>query len=459
MSQTRVLISVAFATLLAVAALVLLRGGDGAAAEEVGPALVFDPARVVEVRVEYPRDGIERVVRVDGAGWEIRWGNGEGEEQAWPAAAAQVRAALRILSTAEATAAERGSQVEGAAADVRIVLDDGSAHVLRLSTWRLAGRVLAEAGREGQTRVVWVERSVSEMLTGGAGGRGGPRVWRDPSALPGVGADVSRAIMESSAGRLAVSRVRGRWALAEPVSEPAEADAISKLFTAIANVRVMDFLDEGLPEELELDRPAGTLVLESDFRDGGGGPGAVLRRTLEVGRGTDLAGRNVFARATQELIGGSGTEVAFDRVVIVSGEALASIMMDPAVYISRRAAEVPAGELGRVAIDVDGSVKVFERTIDGWVLEGELVGRGDAEGVTAVVKLLTEAAAGSVSLSVPSEAGTVARVEVGTIGGTPAGEFALYAAADGGVVVVSRGVARVYDGSAAGAALKWIISL
>jgi hypothetical protein len=479
MSPLRVLIAVTLAALLALAAILVLRGGaegSGGASDGTGSAgggmaaFAFDPARATEVRVKNLGAGerTERIARLAGASWNVHWDDVDGGEAVWPAAASQVRGALRILSTLEMRAAESGLRVEAPAADVRVVLDDGSERRLLLSGRALAGRVLAEAGSaEATLQAVWIQKDVLEMLVGPPGAAG-PRAWRDPSAVPGIGGEVSRAVLQSgsgaASGTLSIGRVQGRWAVREPVSEVAEPEAIARLFSSLSGVRVVDFLDSptataqrtGLSAE---EQPTAVLALESDLRNADGSSGGVMRLTVAVGQTADLAGQHVFAQVRQELVGRAGIEVMFERVVVVAGEGLASIVMDPAAYVSRRTFATPAADVGAVLLQFGDVERRYERTLDGWRLKAEEgltpLNRGDEEGITALLNLVMQAPAAHVRLTEVVTAADVS-VEITTLGGSPIGAVMLVAREDGGLSVHSRGIERVHVAQEARGVLRWL---
>jgi hypothetical protein len=463
MSNFRVFVAVLLAVLLSGAALLLLRGGGEADDAAIG--LAFDPARVVELATIYPAEGTraersERIVRGPGGGWDVRWTDAGGEAS-WPAAPAQVRAGLRILSTLEGRPAERSSRLEHPAVELRITLqgereEPAGMRLLRLSGRPLAGRVLAELGSPEALRTAWVDKSILDMLgTGSVEATAGPRAWRDHSALPGVGAEVSRVLLQGSAGTLSLARVQGRWALREPVAEFAEPESVSRLFAALAQVRIMDFLDSGRsPERTGLgpeDEPVALLVLETDLRDAtlAGAPAPVLQRTLAAGQTADIAGRSIFARVREEVLGGPDDRQGprFDRIMVVSAETLAGIAMDPAAYISRRSLQIPEGDIGFLTLLRDGSERSLRRTLDGWRESGREsvpLDRADAESLKALLALLTQSQAARVLLGDASEEGLSVRVT--TLAGDPAGEFVLHIHDEAGSISVwSRGVKREHE--------------
>jgi hypothetical protein len=280
---------------------------------------------------------------------------------------------------------------------------------------------------------------------------------------------VSRAMLRSAGGTaLSLGRVQGRWALREPVAEVAEPEAVAKLFGALSGVRIIDFLDPAAQggavtavEEAGFapgEEPAAVLVLESDLRDAGDAS-SVLRRVLEVGRTADLAGRNVYARVRHEVHRGGNADVVFERLVVVSGEQLAGIAMDPAAYISRRSFASPPSEVGGVVLKDGEEVRRYERTLDGWqavtAAGSAALSRADSEGLGALLQVVMQAPASRVVLAEATTEGV--QIELLSLGGLPIGE-ALIVFREG-FIVHSRGVARVHDAQASQGAARWLAGM
>ncbi len=461
MSKTGVIVALLVAIVLAAAA--LLVGGRGRGqASPMGPLLAFDPARVAELRVTRSDGRFEAVRRGEPGMWDVVLG-GVGEERAWPADPARMRAALRILSTIESDQdADHNAAVEPGAAQVLLTLDDGSSRSIRISSRNLAGKVLLEVstGPSKQTRSAWVNNEVGEMLIGT-----GPREWRDRAALPGLGPDVVRISLKGAAGTVSLARIQGRWGLREPVQEAAEPEAVAKLLSALGNVQVMDFLDDGVasPERTGLDKPVAELTIESDQRDADG-KNHTLTRSLRVGQQADIAGKAVFAR----LESGSSP-----RVVQVAADALSSLTTDPGAYVSRRAVQAPAADIGGIRIDpASGTARRFERGIEGWMEVGDAgaktrVGNADAAGIEAFLTLVSQTPADVIGIGEAwpvawNPAGRkLATVSLSSQGGVPITQVELLDAAlstKGGrqIVLHSGPTWRVYSAEAAGPAAAWI---
>ena len=464
MSKTGVIVALVVALLLAAA--VFFVGGKRSAPPAAGPLLAFDPAKVVELRVERPDGRYEAVRRGGQAGlWYVALGE-SGPERVWPADAGRMRAALRILSTLESDQqAEPGAAVEKGAPQVRLSLEDQSARTMRVSARTLAGSVLVEvSGLPGVvgSRAAWVGADVGAMLVGT-----GPKEWRDRSALPGLGPDASRITLKGEKGTISLARIQGRWGLRAPVQEVADSAAVAKLLAVLGNILVEDFLDNGPPDHTGLDRPVATLSIESDQRDADGKV-HTSSRTLSVGQQADIAGKSVFAALTSE-----GDAVG--RVVTVSAEGLAGLTTDPSAYVSRQSVQAPAADIGGVSITpADGVARQFRRDIEGWSMVRQAgaaipCSKADADAIGNLLELLAQMPAESVAISVgwpPSwaeQAGfPVAAIDVASAAGTPIAKIDVLSATfpakgkTAQVVIQSGDVWRVYAVDASSPLVSWL---
>jgi len=466
--MSKVGVIVALAVAVALAALALLLGGRGVPqADRGGPFLDFDPARVVEIRVTKNDGSFDAVRRgQDPGAWSVISGGPDGKEtEPWPAGATQVRSVLRILSTlSPERPAEAGATMDGQARTVKLVLDDQQSRELQLSPRALGGLVLAKTG----TRSGWVGSEVGKMLA-----VSGPRDWRDPSALPGLGLDIARITLKGQGGAVVLARVQGRWGVREPVAEPAEPAAVVKLLSALQTVRVTDFLDAGTPEGTGLESPIAELSVESDSREGEGAQARVVttRTSLAAGQAAEMGAKTVFARLSRSR--GGITE--YSRVVIVSGEVLAAITTDPASYFSRRALSAPEADVGGLVISPQAAAaRTYRRTIDGWEADSSgvpaTVSRADSEAIAALLGVVSQTPTDQViyseswppALGPQAESRAVAAVEIHGAGGAPMATFGVSAAvlsANGAreqMIIRSGQVWRVYAAEPSAAVLIWL---
>jgi hypothetical protein len=446
-SPARVLIAVALASILAVAAFLVLRH-PATGSESPARLLAFDPAHAAAINISRPDGRTETVRRGDRLGeWVIALPRTGGADE-WPANAGNVRAALRILSTLEATrSAETGSPM-GARGTVSVTMDDGSGVSMSLDSRTLAGQALARAESPRQGAPVWVDASLADMLL-----KDGPREWRDVQALPDVG-NSARITIQSGAAGVSLARLQGRWVVREPVSEAAEPEAVTRLAAALASVQILDFLDGGAPGAMDLDAPAAVITLEWDRRDAQTGKSSTIRSSLKIGAPSGVSSKGVFASLARPGVP--------ERTVVVSAEPLAGLSPDPASYIARRAVSVPSAEIAAVTI----GDRRFARSLNGWQTPGRdgglaiPVSPSGAESIGALLKLLTESPAQALSLDPPLENAGVP-VELRTLGDVALPPLAVSLETDvathAPVLLLQSGhVARRYTGKDAAALWPWI---
>jgi hypothetical protein len=246
--------------------------------------------------------------------------------------------------------------------------------------------------------------------------------------------------------------VQGRWALREPVQEPAEPDAVARLSTALGGVLVTDYLDAGAPEKTGVEVPAAEVVVEADVRSADGSA-RVMRQVVRVGRAADLSGKGVYAAV--ERAGAM-------RTVVLSSAALDAINPDPAAYVARRALGGAAADVGKLTVTVaGGAARPFQRTLDGWTAAGDSAGREDVQGIEAALKLLTEEKAQTVAIADEWPGGFAPRgsIALESAGGTPMGMVEIGVVTAGGKecpAVRGGKVWRIYGEGLGRQVLEWI---
>ncbi len=474
------MISLILAVALCGAAYLLLARRDPP--PPAGPLLAFQPSQVVALIVERPAPGAgtEGAYRLgDGSEWEIRWSPGDGgDPRSWPASPTPVRAALRILSTLAAAAeADAGVKPDAAAARVSLLLDDKTERVLRLGSQPMAGRVLVEVidpppgparPARGAGRVCWVDSGISDALVGT-----GLRAWRDRTAFPNIGVDVSRITLRGAGGTLALARVAGKWALREPVSAPADEQAVRTLLAGLASIQIADFGDAGLRAPAQAAPPLAALVLESDVREPVGDV-FVTRTTIRDAEFASIAGlasdqvlvrlrRRTESRQIDGSGGGGAPETAGYAFTVPLAD-VSGLAATPESYLSRIAAASAPGDVGQLVIRRADASRTFVRTIDGWAeaRDGETplpLAPEDRIGLEALLKLLCETRAEGVSLAQPGGWSGARTIELRSLGGQPLGSVeAGVVSADGGEVLAlyTQPVWRTYSSPAATGTLRWL---
>lgn len=442
MSTRAAVASLVIALALCSAAYVLL--GRSEPATVPGPLLDFRPSQARALRVD--RGGEQE--RVERRGEADDWVVILGSSGAWPASAAPVRGALRILSTLEPFArAERGQRPEEGAAVVTLTLDDGTTRAMRLGSRAMSGRVLVELIDPGPARpdrkgaVYWADRGIAEVLA--ATGLG---AWRDTGVFGSLGPEVARVTVAGAGGTIALARVGGSWALREPVAAPADEQAVLSLIRALAALRVSDFGDRGLVTAPGSRAPLASITVETDARE----PAGVDFVTRTTVRRVDftglsgLAGDQVLARLRRhERVGGPGGEVDTGEFMFaVPLAALAELPSTPEGFVSRTACRTPAADAGGVSIrraDNEGGERSLVRTLDGWAdarADGTRVPapREAATAAEALLRALCGARADAVAFAPPEGWTPRWSVELRTFGGDPLEAVEVGRAGEGWIV-------------------------
>lgn len=446
MSRASVLIWLGVAVALAVitAYVAMPRGGGAVSRQRLMP---FEPSQVEFVRVEAPGQGPQAVRRI-GGGWEVVWDGAEGGG-AWRADEMRVNSALRVLAMLEGDVVS-GKGEGGGAATVTIGMAGGGAWVLEFGAAPLTGSIetrVTAPGGEGTLALVGSD--VHDMLV-----RTGLLAWRDARLLPGLGADVSRITLETQGRgeRVVLAKMGGRWQVREPWQATGDEHAVAGLVRRLAGVVVTRFVtgSERAAGARALESPIATLVVESDVRRliNGEYRWEVSRRVVRLGGLADLAERHLYA-GVEESEGRRGDGGGM-IVVVVPREALDAISMDPGVYTSRLAVDVPGTEWGAVeVVGRSGRMVRFERRMDGWMVVGDedimALDEAGRQVLQRVMSLLGSRAADRVTGA--QEAGeAMLTVRVLSIGG---GEIALLRviARDGAAGLATGGVIRWYEGA------------
>lgn len=438
MSRTAVIVALLIVLVLGCVALFVTSKGSPPPAA-TGPLLVFDPAKVTELRMDYPDGTFQSVQRDPAFDWKVVLGAAGRPARTWPAAVVQAQSALRLLGNLTADRPGDGS-ISKPAGTLRIVSSDGTRCTLAFGEQRLGGKVLVEANSPTK-RMAWIDAQMADMLV-----TTGPQAWRSAVALPGIGAEASRITMKAQGGNaISLGRVQGKWALREPVAAPADAEEINKLVATLGKVQIVDFCDKGGPVQTGLENPTATLVVETDGRDASGAM-TTIKQTLTVGQAADMAGQTMVARLERTA---TGKGAGYTLVVIVAGEGLAAINTNPAAYVSKRAIQVGVEDVGQIEENPDPDhLTTHKRLVDGWqsiFTEGRYnpTSAADVQRIGALLDLLAVTPAETVAIESPPVSAKLTWIRLQTLGGDLLAEVALQAK-DSRITVYSDGMKRVY---------------
>jgi hypothetical protein len=436
-------------------------------------SLAFDPARVSSLEV-HAGSRIDRLeCRASGEWWLSTGQTGV----AWPVDPSAVRGLLRILSNASQSEPASGTLSNDA---TRLILgmDDGRNLDLRVDSRPLGGRVIVAGGNidsPSQPAKVWMTSELHEAV-----GVGGPRAWRDPAAIPGLGPETARLRVLTGDTDLQLSRVRGSWALVAPIQHPADPMAVGKLLGALANLRIADFMDDK-PMDLEAFKDAPIqIAAETDVREIVGDKviQSTRARQLAIGSGAGLGTPKVHARLdTIVLMRGENAPPPARQTAafLIDAETVARLPLDPSAYLAKSCVSLPAGEIGTLGFargEGGGSTPAdftLVRTSAGWArsktgASSESLAGGDAEQLAAFLRWLCDSPCDSARIQKNApKLQNVIRINGQTLGGSPAAALTLGLLTTGQeagsptvLVVVDHKVVREYRAAAALELFAWI---
>ncbi len=275
--------------------------------------------------------------------WSLRWADPAGQMQSWNADPGRVRAALRLLSTAEITVSAQPHEMPPPPATTSLQIREADGRSVEI--WfgaRAAG---------GQTPVVVVVKGADGVAEKRVDGRIGSSVpdafvrtdwsfWRDPTIFDaGIAVTDALSIRTQTHG-VRVQRTPRGWAITEPFPIEADSAEIERTMAALQGMKAASFDTTGSPASVTgLDNPIVTIRVEA--RTG--------TRTLEVGQPAESGGGR-FARITA---GDSATTIRLDI------ETLGRVNINPEAYARRTpVAFSPAEIAGLRLTGTDGRVRI-----------------------------------------------------------------------------------------------------
>jgi hypothetical protein len=257
----------------------------------------------------------------------------------WPLDPGRVQSLLRALGEARAAGEPKDAPLGDA--PTRVLMDLGAGTITwAFSARALAGLTLVEVtGLDGVTRRALCDDKLLRVFTDP-----GPAPWRITTPAAGIAPDASRVRLEGGRSRAALARVAGQWNLTEPLGAPADPAAVAKLQSALAAIRIADFLDDGAAGVATgLERPAARVTIEADRRTLP--PGAAEPTTstdaldLAIGGPADAPGRRMFCSINDE------------RLVLLDASNLGDVPTDPTRYLWPAPLRVPPADVGGVTLD------------------------------------------------------------------------------------------------------------
>ncbi|MBX3321828.1 MAG: DUF4340 domain-containing protein [Phycisphaeraceae bacterium] len=391
MSERSVIISVLIALLLLGAYLLVDHFRKPVAADPIA-LMTFDSAAVERIEL-VGSTAIQREEVLGSPRWMVHWTTPAGDKATWPADESRVRAGLRVLISAPIVPTDLPIQ---RSASLRIVLMDGSSELIHFDQQPMAGRIVIEKEPdEGRPVRGYVDAAIfSAFVETGLG------AWRSPAALAPFATGPSLIELSSGTGSLTLTRRDARWALAEPINVPADADASRSLALTLAGVEVLAFRDDltRADDRTGLDTPLATIITETEVRRG---DGSLLRQSIVVGGATNLGGKSVFAELAWSLVEGNERArfLAGPVIAELATESLNALSTRVEPYVSRRGATFANNTVERIIIRQNTRSLALERSGLGWTTRQAALLPGDAAIVTTLLETLTVTTADQVRLT------------------------------------------------------------
>lgn len=431
MSSRLIAIVLVLAILLAGATMLVIQfGGSGSGPSSTGGAGGPLPsgARLVEAsageirQVVISRPGAaDTLARGEDGGW---WLVGAGEQR-WPIDDGRMDAALRMITEARSVAeVAPQTAIDHDGSTVTLTLVDGRTITVQLAAQTLGGQGLAEVqmggspgGKPGPKRLAVITDALHRTMTVGSA-----KHWRRTELLPRVAQTAVGLRIVGRAGSIALKKVEGRWGVMEPVSGPADAEAVARALAVIEGLSVTKYFDEaGDPPasvRASLESPQGRLLI--DVLEPAAKPGQPGTRLIEVTLGgvADPQGKTIAVAV-------GGVTAAVD-----AGK-LAQLTLDPTRYLSPTATVVRPQDVGGLALsvtpDTPGAKPVersWRRTLDGWLEMrpggGEVLQTKDRGAqIEATLSLLAGVPASSIKLEQPPGYQAIGSVKLTSPGGAP----------------------------------------
>lgn len=368
----------------------------------------IDPARVALLRRSVPDAPPSTAERTGPDAWTLRWTDPEGQARSWAADPGRVRAALRLLGTAEITVSDQPHEMTPTTT-LQVAEADGRSVELWFGP-RAAG---------GQTPVVVVVKGadgVAEKRVDGRIGSGVPdafvrtdwTVWRDPTIFDAGVSVIDALTIQTRTHRVRVQRTPRGWAVTEPFAIEADAGEIERTMSVLQGMKAASFDDSGTPDTVTgLNDPIATVRVEA--RTPSAGP-----RTLEIGGPAESTGSGRFGRVT------AGESVA---VIRLDPEALGRITAAPEAYARRTPVALGPGDIAGLRLTgADGRVRLEARRgptgAGEWTVGADATpaSRDQRDAIDRAVRVLTaEPAARVAAQSRPAPTAPPASGRLGTL--------------------------------------------
>lgn len=344
----------------------------------------------------------------------------------------------RVIAASELASAEARRAVGLDVPDAIVTFDgDGVTTTLRLGRRGVAGRAFIEVGSatggDARPGAAMVGQELHEAILASD-----PSRWRLRSLFPDAGATTTAVDFRAGDSALRLVRRGPRWTMESPVATRVDAVAVGAYLDALARSECAGFVEDLADDSSEtlgrfgLAEPVASLWLSDD------GDGA--ERRVAVGAPIAVGGSDRF-----------GMLIGHRAVLRLDAATLQSLFVNPATLIDPTAAGVAPADVKSIVVSGPQGRFSMVRDLDRWVSPEADGAVASTKAVDELLRRLTVARAGSISLlPVPGE-GLIGRIELGAFDGLPLA--AIDIVADGAranfALVAGDGVARIFPAAQA----------
>ncbi|MGJ8635537.1 MAG: DUF4340 domain-containing protein [Phycisphaerales bacterium] len=360
-----------------------LTGSDSGAGEANTSirSLGFDPAAVVEVRVESESVGEQSAFRESGAidGWRVRLGETGGD--GWAADSTRIRTVLRALSSASLSVQDDESIGE-LLGMLSLTDGEGVTTEVRFGSQAAGGFVPVEVvsrGGDGIAKGRWfgrIERALRDSLISE-----GIASWRSKELFDLTMSEVFGARVESGRDSVGLERSSRGWTIEEPWTAGADGASVQGMVGLTLGLAAERFYDpEVYTEDLTgLGSPIATIELLD--ADGGS-------HSITLGAAVNPDGTEVFAEYQ--------VDDGASAILAIKTEGLNRLTASPLGYVRQSPIDMARADIGKLRVQsAEGDERlVVEPKLDSWTVGGTVASPSQKSAIERLVKVLTRENAG-----------------------------------------------------------------
>jgi hypothetical protein len=347
----------------------------------------FSPGEVSRIEIAWPAGETARLSKSDSR-WilESRVPNeatsfaSASASPPWPAESSRVQALLRLVAEAQ-----DGGDTRAMPSAIFMTFTRNSAEPIRLAIdpTTLGGRGrIARLTSDGRVQsVASVDEQFVRALDSAA-----IETWRSKDLLFWPAEATTALDSRISSNVIELTKSGGAWVMHAPIAIKADAGIVEGSLLLLSRSGFDRFLPANSPTEGTWKDPARVIRLAS--RSNAAANRRDIEQTIEVGPAIDAASRMIRITA-RDLA--ANTIIWGPEVAIMNSATLEAIPSSPSAFVSRIALDLPAADIGSIAIESAGQTATIKRTAAGTF--------GDADpSIRELLRLLGESPASQITI-------------------------------------------------------------